>query len=280
VYHFIEFFSVIVSCPECNKQYKLNPDRVKYVAIPSTDVLGVQLSCSACKTCWWEQKKDLIGDVVEDYQEKNNQSPYQSQKYYDLTDISGLILKNGRSERNLKNDFPQQSVNSFNNSKARFSKNNSVEKNNKKYFFITFICFVIILLIGIGILFIENNKQIIPWEKKGSLLKDENKKIENNEPKDIDVKNITYEVKQSQDLRQVIVIGDITNPNNFDVKVPQIEIIVRGKCDPKDESDGVIDRWNYEWKRQKLTSQESITFKTSRKVDLNFDITNVEIEVK
>jgi hypothetical protein len=277
VKRFINFF-VIVSCPECNKHYKLNSDRVKYVTIPNTNVLGVQLSCSDCKTHWWEQKKDLVSD--KEVQPENSEVKlYQSQKYYDLTDISGLIVKNTRADRNFKTDFPQQPVNEFNNQKSRFSKNKNVGKSSKKYFFITFVFFLLLLLIGAGVLFIENKNQDNKKQNDLTEYNNDNSK-EQNQNKDIEVNNITYEVKQSQDLRQVIVIGDIINPNNFDVKVPQIEVIVRGKCDPKDESDGIIDRWNYEWKRQKLTSQEKITFKTSRKIDFNFDITNVEIEVK
>lgn len=280
---------MIVSCPKCRKQYRLDVTRLIYSRLPDNSGLGVQLACSNCQEQWWEVKKEQTNNshqinvkaAVPDYIFKN------------LTDLS-LLYNNrsyARSSYNQPSSTPLPKINVFSPGTSKLTV--PVEKKIKestsddyssynwqeiaKVALVSLLLFsgiVALALFSLGYNLLEVNN--LPPTTLVEMPSPANAELTIE-----DVKFSTSFVTNNQ--QRILVIGTVNNSTPVSIQLKDLEIVALGTClaDEKPNDQGVcqLRTWNYKWKQDLLNPGEKLTFKSAAKVSSNVSVSQVYVDI-
>lgn len=271
---------MIVSCPRCHKQYRLDVSRLNYTRLPDSSGQGVQLACSNCHEQWWELKKEFINTNHSEYK-----AAIPEQSFRNLTDISLLYQ---RQSANYAYQIPQREPNmSFiSRSEDRTYAQQTIPQNEyqkqKKTWrsFIrvglwSFIIFGGIISLALIAMKITPASSLIPTTENAHAPVT---------PGEINIENIQFDVKPIDETNQrIIVIGNVKNPGPLAIPLHNIQLTAWGSClegqSPNEQGLCQIRVWPYKWKQDLLQSGEQLTFKSAAKIPSNLQVDQVHVDV-
>lgn len=263
---------VIVSCPRCHKQYRLDISRLNYISLPDNSGQGVQLACSNCHEQWWELKKESVNLNQQQYNTPRHEQPFRN-----LTDISLLYQRQSSNyayqadpdisfpARGDIRPFPQQPA-----------LQTQKTKRWKTLFQIVLWSFIIFSgTIALALVAMQFNPSLVISSEHMS---------EANTPGEFSIENIQFDVKPIDEERQkVIVIGNIKNPGPLAIPLHNIQLTAWGTClqeqTPNEQGLCQIRVWPYKWKQDLLQPGEKLTFKSAAKIPANLQVDQVHVDV-
>lgn len=269
---------VIVSCPRCHKQYRLDVSRLNYTRLPDNSGQGVQLACSNCHEQWWELKKES----------NTNQSDYRStvseQPFRNLTDISLLYQRQSGNYAYQTAAQQESNISFVSRAEDRMytQQQPAPQKEPKKQIpwkNLARISLWSLIIFGgiIGVTFVAmqfNNSSLIPTTDHAK-----NPVI----PGEISIENIQFDVKPVDETHQrIIVVGNVKNPSPLAIPLHNIQITAWGSCQqgqsPNAQGLCQIRSWPYKWEQDLLQSEEQLTFKSTAKIPANLQVDQVHVD--
>lgn len=268
---------MIVSCPKCHKQYRLDVSRLNYINLPDNSGQGVQLACSNCHEQWWELKKESVNTNQQEYKTAAPEQPFKN-----LTDISLLYQKQASNythqayqpspdvtftAKSGAHLFPQQPTS---------QKDTTKTKNWRTLLQVVLWSFVIfsgtIALTLVAMHF--NSPLVTPTDQTH----------EASTPGEISIENIQFDVKPIDGERQkIIVIGNVKNSGLLAAPLHNIQLTAWGTCQqeqsPNEQGLCQIRVWPYKWKQDVLQPGEELTFKSAAKIPANLQVDQVHVDV-
>lgn len=274
---------MIVSCPRCHKQYRLDVSRLDYASLPDNSGLGVQLACSNCNEQWWEMKRESVNTNQQDWRAAVPEQPFKN-----LTDISLLYQRQGGNYSYQYSDSGRgtPSTSFGNNFSARaedqmFSVNTYPTKHeNSQHFrwkslikiiFWSMVILCSVIAFGFVAMKFEHTTARATTEQHVN-------------PGEIEIDIERFDTKSiDEKLQQVIAIGTVKNPGQFAIPLPNIQITAHGSCSegqkPNDQGLCEIRTWHYKWKQDLIQPGEKLTFKSAAKVPANLQVEQVQVDV-
>ncbi len=275
---------MIVSCPRCHKQYRLDVSRLNYTRLPDSSGLGVQLACSNCHEQWWELKKESVNANQAEYRAAVPEQPFRN-----LTDISLLYKRQASNyayqpptlERNFSSApkivskaedqiFPPspQSIKSENFKPAKWQR-------------LVKIALWSLIILGGAIAFMVTAMKL---SQASPLIPAVAIKPAPVTPGEILIEDIQFDVKPIDGNQQrVIVAGNVKNPGPLAIPLHDIQITAWGSCiegqAPNDQGLCEIRNWPYKWKQDLLQSGEQLTFKSAAKIPASLQVDQVHVDV-
>ncbi len=275
---------MIVSCPRCHKQYRLDVSRLNYARLPDNSGLGVQLACSNCHEQWWELKKESVNNNQTELNAAVSEQPFRN-----LTDIS-LLYQRQNSNYAYQNTAPERSFSVASNFAPKaedqmFSQHSSSLKNEqvkpaKWKNILKISLWSIIILVG-AVVFTFTAMKV---GTSSDLFHDITAAKAPAAPGEIILEDITFEVKPLDAKQQyVLVSGNAKNSGPLAIPLHDIQITASGSCiegqTPNDQGLCEIRVWPYKWKQDLLQSGEQIAFKSKAKVPANLQVDQVHVDV-
>lgn len=273
---------MIVACPKCRKQYRLDITRLLYSKLPDNSGLGVKLACSNCHEQWWEVKKE---------QNSNNQKEFKvavpEQSFRNLTDLS--LLYNNSKANNTR--IPQQPLpKSFHFSAApeRFIINpKSIPEVDvpestqpaKWQQIVKIALFSLLLFSGIIALAIFSMGYNLPGVQQTSAF-DTPIPV----PGEVIIEDVQFSTNLADEQNQrIIVAGKIKNPTPLPIPLKNLEIIAFGTCinneTPNEQGLCQLRSWQYKWKKDLIHPNEQLTFKSAAKVPSDTLVSQVYVDI-
>lgn len=266
---------MIVSCPRCHKQYRLDTSRLNYINLPDNSGHGVQLACSNCHEQWWELKKESINT---NHQETKAVMP--DQPFRNLTDISLLYKK--PSAKHTHQPTHNASFSAGDNP-HHFSQQQPLPKKDigkpKKWKTLLLVIFWSMLIFG-GTIALA----LVAMQFDHPLLNFSSDSKPQNSHDTLIVENIHFDVKPVDNERQkVIVVGQVKNSGQLARPLHNIQLTAWGTCQPdqtpNEEGLCQIREWSYKWKQDLIQPNEELTFKSAAKVPVNLHIDQVHVDI-
>lgn len=280
---------MIVSCPRCHKQYRLDVSRLNYTRLPDNSGLGVQLACSNCHEQWWELKKESVNTNQAEYRAAVPEQPFRN-----LTDIS-LLYQRQASNYVHQNSTPERIFSSAPNVAQKAeeqtfspsSQPNSPQpiKNEPfkqaKWKKLLRIALWSLIIIGSAIAFMLTAMKLA---QTSPLIPDTAIEQAPVAPGEVLIEDIQFDVKPIDGNQQrVIVAGNVKNPGPLAIPLHDIQITAWGSCiegqPPNDQGLCEIRVWPYKWKQDLLQSGEQLTFKSAAKIPANLQVDQVHVDV-
>jgi hypothetical protein len=272
---------VIVSCPRCHKQYRLDVSRLNYARLPDNSGLGVQLACSNCHEQWWELKKESVNTNQAEYRAAVPEQPFRN-----LTDIS-LLYQRQASNYAYQNTAPAQNFSIAASAENQmFAPSTQPIKSEPfkpvKWKKMVKIALWSVIIVGGAITFMI---AAMKFGQTTSLLPVTNESAQAPvEPGEVIIEDIQFNVKPiDENLQWVIVIGNVKNPGPLAIPLHDTQITVWGGCaegqTPNDQGLCEIKTWSYKWKQDLLQSGEQLTFKGRAKIPANLQVDQVHVDV-
>lgn len=270
---------VIVSCPRCHKQYRLDVSRLNYTRLPDNSGQGVQLACSNCHEQWWELKKESVNTNQSEYKTSLPEQPFRN-----LTDISLLYQRQAgnyayqTAPRETDVTFVSRAEDRMYAQQQPVPQKEPPKQTNWKN----------IIRIGLWSLFILggiltlaltamqfNNSSLIPANEhaKGPVT-----------PGEISIEDILFDVKAVDETHQrITVVGNVKNPSPLAIPLHNLQLAAWGACQqgqsPNEQGLCQIRVWPYKWEQDLLQSGEQLTFKSSAKIPANLQVDQVHVDV-
>ena len=273
---------MIVSCPRCHKQYRLDISRVNYSNLPDNSGLGVQLACSNCNEQWWEPKKESVNTNQQELRAAVPDQPFRN-----LTDISSLYQRqSGNYAYQYSYSAPDTSFGdnfSARSEEQMFPANKRSSKvvNTKQPKFKSLIRVAIwsVVLIGVTMLIAFSSMK---FGDSGNLLSTTSAQPTNSGEFEID--GLHFYTKSIDDtVQQVLVIGYVKNTGQIAIPLHNIQITAYGTCNngqtPNEQGLCEVRTWHYKWKQELIQPGEKLTFKSAAKVPANLSIEQVHADV-
>ena len=278
---------MIVSCPRCHKQYRLDVSRLNYARLPDNSGLGVQLACSNCHEQWWELKKESVNANQPELRAAVPEQPFRN-----LTDISLLYQRQNANYAYQSDDYDRSvSTPSFGpgftakaedqmfattipSTKNTQTKQSNWKKRVKVAFWSTFIFGGTLGLAFATMKFSNSSNLIHEMTNAGAPTA----------PGEIVIEDVQFDVKSIDSKQQrVIVAGNVKNPGPLAVPLRNIQIAVWGSCangqTPNPQGLCEIRTWTYKWKQDLLQPGEQLTFKGAAKIPANLQVDQVHVDV-
>lgn len=264
---------MIVSCPRCHKQYRLDTSRLNYTSLPDNSGQGVQLACSNCHEQWWELKKESVNMNQQEYKTAVPEQPFKN-----LTDISLLYQRQSSSyAHQADSDFTlaaKSDLRSFPQQPTSQIKNVPKAKKWKTFAQIVFWSFMIF---G-GTIALA----LVAMHFDSSVLNSSESLNEAPAPEELIIENVQFDVKTIDDgLQKIIVIGNVKNPGPLALPLHNIELTAWGTCLPEQtpNEQGIcqIRTWPYKWKQDLLQPGEELPFKSAAKIPANLQVDQVHV---
>ncbi len=270
---------VIVSCPRCHKQYRLDVSRLNYTRLPDSSGQGVQLACSNCHEQWWELKKESVNTNQSDYKVAMPEQPFRN-----LTDIS--LLYQRQSGNYAYQTSPQELDVSFaSRAEDRMYTPQPIpqklevpkQKSWKNFVRIGLWSFIIFgTTIALALVAMQfNNASLTPTTEHAKSPVT---------PGEISIENIQFYIEPIDETHQrVIVSGNVKNPSPLAIPLHNIQITAWGACQqgqsPNEQGLCQIRVWPYKWEQDLLQSGEQLTFKSAAKIPANLQVDQVHVDV-
>ncbi len=272
---------MIVSCPRCHKQYRLDVSRLNYTRLPDSSGQGVQLACSNCHEQWWELKKESINTNQSEYKVAVPEQPFRN-----LTDIS--LLYQRQSGNYAYQDLPRESDVSFTataraesrayTQQAIPQKELSKPKTWKNLVRISLWSFILLggtIALALVAMRLNPSSSLIPTTEHAQTPVT---------PGEISIENIQFDVKPIDEAHQrIIVVGNVKNPGPLAIPLHNIQLTAWGACvqgqSPNEQGLCQIRVWPYKWKQDLLQSGEQLTFKSAAKIPANLQVDQVHVDV-
>jgi hypothetical protein len=266
---------VIVSCPRCHKQYRLDTSRLNYINLPDNSGHGVQLACSNCHEQWWELKKESINTNQKDIKIAAPEQPFRN-----LTDISLLYKKPFAKHTDQS---PNISFSASNNAHHHFSPQQKSPKKDiakpKQWKTLLLVIFWSLLIFGgtISLAFVamQFDHPLLNFSS------DSEKQIS---PDVLIIENIHFDVKPVDNEQQkIIVVGQVKNSGQLATPLQNIQLKAWGTCQPdqtpKEEGFCQIRTWSYKWKQELIQPNEELTFKSAAKIPAHLQVDQVHVDI-
>ncbi len=286
---------MIVSCPGCSREYRINKEQVEWATIPDTNELGVKLLCASCEDAWWEK------------QPSSKLTSSQKRQYHDQTDLAFMVSERdfSREYEAARKDikmppravplaeqvqvstkqapsiampsFPQHDESKINGvGRTSSSKDFSTEKSRFPYGWFVFFLTLVAIIGAVGFVFFKEQL----FQKDLTSVADQRK--------DFVVQNVNYDIRQIDNENIITVVGEIGNPNVNDAPVPSLEVLLLGPC-PNSEGDAkplaeealcTLYNWPYHWDFSHIHAGEKVTFHTHAKIPSDLIVSRVDIDLK
>lgn len=272
---------MIVACPRCHKQYRLDASRLHYTRLPDNSELGVQLACSNCHEQWWEIKKESVNTNKAGYRDVMLEQPFRN-----LTDLS-LLYQQRSANYAYQNttaalDFPLGTNIAPKVEDKMFSAALPIKNQTTKRKLLVRIALWSFIIFGGAVAFLFTAMKftsILSW------ISDTNTHSTLPVPGEIRIgEDIKFDVKPVDSTQQrVIVEGTVKNPGPFAVPLHDIQIAAWGSCTegqtPNDQGLCQIRVWPYKWKQDLLQTGEQLPFKSAAKIPANLQVDQVHVNV-
>lgn len=263
---------MIVSCPRCHKQYRLDTSRLNYINLPDNSGCGVQLACSNCHEQWWELKKESVDTNPQEIKLTAAAQPFRN-----LTDLSLLYKKSyfKHSHQHASGISFSAGENPNLSSYQQTSPKTTKKEKWKTYLLIGFWSALIFGgTIALSLVAMQFNRPLLDFSSSKETPAGDAPIIE----------NIQFDVKPVDDKHQkVIVVGQVKNPNQTEVPLHNIQITAWGTCQqeqtPNEQGLCQIRTWSYKWKQDLLTSEEELTFKSAAKIPANLQVDQIHVDI-
>ena len=267
---------MIVSCPRCRKQYRLDVSRLNYTHLPDNSGQGVQLACSNCHEQWWELKKESVN---------NNQSEYKfavpEQPFRNLTDISLLYQRQsaGYAYKPAQESGSQTSTDAYTYPQQQAAKKELIKPKKWKVFIQITLWSLIILAGTVSLALVAMHYN--PTLSFRPAAADTSSPVA---PEEISVENIQFDVKPlDEEHQRIIVVGNVKNSGLLTVPLNNVQITAWGTCQEAQSANeqGLceIRVWPYKWKQDLLQPGEQLTFKSAAKIPANLQVDQVHVDV-
>ena len=274
---------MIVSCPRCHKQYRLDVSRLNYALLPDNSGLGVQLACSNCNEQWWELKKESINANQQELRAAVPEQPFKN-----LTDISLLYQRqsgnyayqsaNSTSATSFGSNFSARAEDQMFSTLPQPQKHANSQRSRWKN--LAKITFWSIAILGTAVAI---NFAAIKFNHATNFLTENSGSELHTNPGEVVIDGIQFDIKPVNDkLQKVIVAGNVKNPGPFAIPLHNIQITVSGSCSdgqtPNDQGLCEIRTWQYKWKQDLIQPGEHLTFKGSANVPANLQVEQVHVD--
>ncbi|MCX7342575.1 MAG: hypothetical protein NT128_00275 [Proteobacteria bacterium] len=281
--------AVIVSCPRCHKQYRLDVSRLNYARLPDSSGLGVQLACSNCHEQWWELKKESVNANQPELRAAVPEQPFRN-----LTDISLLYQRQNANYSYQNDDYDRSPSSTTPNFGPGFtakvedqmfvtpmpSNKSIVDKQSNWKKRIKIALWSTVIFGGtLGLAFVT-----MKLSSSSNLIHDITTAGAPITPGEILIEDIQFDVKSFDSKQQrVIVAGNVKNPGPLAIPLRNIQIAVWGSCaegqTPNAQGLCEIRVWTYKWKQDLLQPGEQLTFKGAAKIPANLQVDQVHVDV-
>lgn len=282
---------MIVSCPKCRKQYRLDLTKIIYSRLPDNSGLGVQLACSNCHEQWWETKKD------QSKSQDNSKISTSEESFKSLTDLSLLYNSSGKTPPRLKSFQPSQSpsampkINVFAHGSSSFAEKHSSEisSENQEIDSTKVTKWHQIVKVGLISLFLFSSIVALAifslgYNIPGLETSSDSKITQPATPGEIAIEDVSFSTKPlNDDFQRVLVVGNVKNSTPLPIPLANLEITAMGTClegeSPNSQGLCQIRTWNYKWKQDLLNPGEKLTFKSAAKIPLNVSVSQVYVNI-
>lgn len=264
---------MIVSCPRCHKQYRLDTSRLNYINLPDNSGHGVQLACSNCHEQWWELKKESANTNPQEIDATVHEQPFRN-----LTDLS--LLYNKRHLRHTNTPSFETTFSAVDHphhlsSHTQPKRETLKQKKWKTFFLITFWS---TLIFG-GIITLA----LVAMHFDHPLLNFTSDQQDTSQIA-VSVGNIQFDVKPVDEERQkIIVMGQVKNSSQLALPLHNVKLTAWGTCQqdqtPNEEGLCKIREWTYKWKQELLQPGEELTFKSAAKIPVKIQVDQVHVDV-
>lgn len=274
---------MIVACPKCRKQYRLDVTRLIYSKLPDNSGLGVQLACSNCREQWWEVKKEQTSNTQNTLKATVPEQPFKN-----LTDLSLLYITSQQSSARSTYQAPMTKMNSFSAIPERFTINpknipeieNSESIQPAKWQQIVKVALLSLLMFsGIVALAIFSMGYNLPIMQTTET---ENTAVAI--PGEVLIENVQFSTKPTDANNQrIIVVGTIKNPSPLPIPLKNLEIAAYGQCTndetPNEHGLCQVRNWQYKWTQDLIHPNEQLTFKSAAKVPSDTLVSQVYVDI-
>lgn len=274
---------MIVACPKCRKQYRLDVTRLIYSKLPDNSGLGVQLACSNCREQWWEVKKEQVSNTQATLKSAAPEQPFKN-----LTDLSLLYNTTQQASARSTYQAPMTKMNSFSTVPERFTINpknmpeieNSELTKPAKWQQIVKVALISLLMfssiVALAIFSMGYNLPIMQTTET------ENTTVAI--PGEVLIENVQFSTKPTDANNQrIIVVGIIKNPSPLPIPLKNLEITAFGQCTndetPNDNGLCQLRNWQYKWKQDLIQPNEQLTFKSAAKVPSDTLVSQVYVDI-
>lgn len=306
-----------IICPRCKKAYELN--------VRSIPHFGLNVVCSSCHYSWVLFKKDIVSSNTHDQKivymsgfDHGDTLKASKSSFDGQTDLA-FLKKKHFSKKNISfSKFLDKSKTFFALHSITKKKNVKVSKDTCGYhyspkslfcftmaFFIPFCLFTTYLIFE----YYQSTEKKEPFVKKkarseekkksSSLFQTNNKSFTKSSPvkpaKDFVLEDVEYSIKSGE----VVVVGQLYNPNKEKVDVPHMMIILwedeedaktsNEKAKPKEDnfspertlfsSKRILKKIPYEWSQSVIMPHERVLFEASIPMKRNDKVSSVEVNV-
>lgn len=273
---------MIVACPKCRKQYRLDVTRLLYSKLPDNSGLGVKLACSNCHEQWWEVKKD----------QNNNQKELKAaapeQPFRNLTDLSMLYSNGKTNHTRIAQQQPLPKSFQFTATPERFVINtkpipeveiHESEQPAKWQQIVKIALLSLLLFSGIIALAIFSMGYNLPGTQQASSFE-----APIPVPGEVLIEDVQFSTNLADEKNQrIIVAGKIKNPTPLPIPLKNLEIIAFGTCvnneTPNEQGLCQLRSWQYKWKQDLIHPNEQLTFKSAAKVPSDTLVSQVYVDI-
>lgn len=274
---------MIVACPKCRKQYRLDVTRLIYSKLPDNSGLGVQLACSNCREQWWEVKKEQASNTQNTLKAAAPEQPFKN-----LTDLSLLYSTPQQNTSRSAYQAPMTKMNNFSAIPERFTinpknlpeiENPELIKPTKWQQIVKIALLSLLMFSGIVALAIFSMGYNLPSMQTAE---PENTAVA--VPGEVLIENVQFSTKSTDSNNQrIIVVGKIINPTPLPIPLKNLEITAFGQCTndeiPNEQGLCQLRSWQYKWKQDLIQPNEQLTFKSAAKVPLDTLVSQVYVDI-
>ena len=268
---------MIVSCPRCRKQYRLDVSRLNYTHLPDNSGQGVQLACSNCHEQWWELKKESVNKNQAEYKFAAPEQPFRN-----LTDISLLYQRQSASyayRPAQEQGLSQTRADTYAYSQQQAAQKEIIKPKKWKIFIqiTVWSLFILAGTVSLALVAMHYNPAL-------SFLPTADNTPPTIAPEEVSVENIQFDVKPlDEEHQRIIVVGNVKNSGLLTVPLNNVQITAWGTCQEGQSANeqGLceIRVWPYKWKQDLLQPGEQLTFKSAAKIPANLQVDQVHVDV-
>jgi hypothetical protein len=272
---------VIVACPKCRKQYRLDVTRLIYSKLPDNSGLGVRLACSNCHEQWWEIKKEQTNA-----NNKELKAAIPEQPFRNLTDLSLLY---GQKQGDIRGSYQQPLPKNFRFTATpeRFAVNpKAVPEVEIPESTAPTKWQQIIKVALLSLLLFSSVVALAVFAMGYNLSSISNSNLDSKVPVpgEIVIEDVQFSTTVSDTSQQrVIVAGKIKNPTPLPIPLKNLEIIAFGTCTnnetPNEQGLCQLRSWQYKWKQDLIHPNEQLTFKSAAKVPSDTLVSQVYVDI-
>ncbi len=258
----------IVTCPSCQKQYRLDIAKLVMSRIPGTHKIGAQLSCANCQEKWWVAKNELMA-------EKKN---HKTENFVDKTNFSGLFRKAGEGEKSLSlSNSLQPEIRA----EGVYPASKLKKKGMSALTVIALGALMFVVIVGAGLIAMKpdilNFNQLFKKPTAANKPNKNNKKEKLFQLTNVNMKVLPYNEKQNR----ISIAGDIVNTQDQSIKTTPLNITLVGTCQegqkPVDGKNCVIKNWQYTPKQEEIPAKQIISFTSASRVNIDLHVEKVYV---